>query len=97
MRILETIAQTINSNAAHPTVVLNSLIELENAGGASAVYELEYRLARMCRTMFERQEPGYRMGRAWLEATRAYLEECAPVAPIPFTASRLREPLLKAS
>ena len=93
MRILETIAQTLHTGHAHPTTVMNALVELENAGGASAVYELEYRLARMCRTMFERQEPGYRMGRAWLEATRAYLEDCAPVSPIVLTP---RRPLLKA-
>jgi hypothetical protein len=33
MRILETIAQTLRTERAHPTTVLNALIELENAGG----------------------------------------------------------------
>jgi hypothetical protein len=54
MRILETIAQTLRSARAHPTTVLNALIELENAGGSAALYELEYRLARLVRAMRER-------------------------------------------
>jgi hypothetical protein len=34
MRTLETIASTLRTGRAHPTLVMNALIELENAGGA---------------------------------------------------------------
>ena len=77
MRTLETIAQTLKRGTAHPTVVLNTLIELENGGGAAALYELEYRLARLVRAMSERRDPERDLARAWLEATRAYLEQHA--------------------
>ena len=88
MRILETISETLQSQRAHPTTVLNALIELENDGGASALYELEYRLARMTRTLFENRDSSHRVAKAWLEATRAYLETYAPAQPIPLPSAR---------
>jgi len=81
MRILETIAKTLKAQHAHPTTVLNALIELENANGIVALEELEYRVARLVRS-YERSDPQRKLAQAWLEATRAYLEEHGQVAPI---------------
>ena len=83
MRILETIAQTLRSARAHPTTVLNALIELENAGGSSALYELEYRLARLVRAMRERDDHALPIAQGWLNATRAYCETHAQTPAIP--------------
>ena len=83
MRILETIAQTLRSARAHPTTVLNALIELENAGGSTALYELEYRLARLVRAMRERDDHALAVAQGWLNATRAYCETHAQIEPIP--------------
>lgn len=83
MRILETIAQTLRSARAHPTTVLNALIELENAGGSAALYELEYRLARLVRAMRERDDHALPVAQGWLSATRAYCETHAQVGAIP--------------
>ncbi|NJK42930.1 MAG: hypothetical protein HC933_00500 [Pleurocapsa sp. SU_196_0] len=74
MRILETIATTLRTRIAHPTTVLNALIQLENNGGISAVYELEYRLTRLVRAMRERIADDLGIGDGWLQSTRAYLE-----------------------
>lgn len=83
MRILETIAQTLRSSRAHPTNVLNALIELENAGGSAALYELEYRLARLVRAMRERDDHALPIAQGWLSATRAYCETHAQMGAIP--------------
>ena len=82
MRILETIAQTLRSARAHPTTVLNALIELENAGGSAALYELEYRLARLVRAMRERDDHALPVAQGWLSATRAYCETHAQMPAI---------------
>ena len=82
MRILETIAQTLRSSRAHPTTVLNALIDLENAGGSPALYELEYRLARLVRAMRERDDHALPIAQGWLSATRAYCETHAQLEPI---------------
>ena len=85
MRILETIAQTLRNSRAHPTTVLNALIELENAGGSPALYELEYRLARLVRAMRERDDQALRIAQGWLGATRAYCETHAQMEATPST------------
>lgn len=82
MRTLQTIATSLRAGRVHPTVVLNALIEVENAGGAAALRDLEQSLARLERAMRERGDTGRPMACAWLEATRAYLERHAPVAPL---------------
>jgi hypothetical protein len=82
MRILETIAQSLRTQRIHPTQVFNALIELENAGGVTTMYELEYRLSRLVRAMFERNDQGIKVAEAWLEATRAYLEEHGQTTPV---------------
>jgi aminoglycoside phosphotransferase (APT) family kinase protein len=81
MRILETIAKTLKAMHAHPTTVLNALIELENTQGIHALEELEYRVARLVRS-YDRSDPQRQLAQAWLEATRAYLEEHGQLAPI---------------
>jgi DNA-binding PadR family transcriptional regulator len=82
MRILETIAQSLRTQRIHPTQVYNALIELENAGGVTTMFELEYRLSRLVRAMFERHDQGINIAQAWLDATRAYLEEYGQIAPV---------------
>jgi hypothetical protein len=95
MRTLETIAQTLKRGTAHPTVVLNALIELENTAGAPGLFELEYRLARLVRAMNERGETGAPLARAWLDATRAYLEIHHEVRPeVRVEPTRLHDALL---
>ena len=96
MRILETIAQTLRTERAHPTTVLNALIELENAGGVSALYELEYRLARLVRAMRERDDHALGVAQGWLEASRAYLEEFGQTAPVTAPAVTIHSRVLKA-
>jgi hypothetical protein len=83
MRILETIAQTLRTARAHPTDVLNALIELENAGGSAALMELEYRIARLVRAMRERGDANINVAQAWLNTTRLYLEEHAQMDALP--------------
>ncbi len=82
MRILETIAQSLKTQAIHPTNVLNALINLENNAGIGSLADLEYRLARLVRAMRERQDPATNIAIAWLDSTRAYLEQYGQVAPI---------------
>jgi hypothetical protein len=78
VRILETLAKTLREEKAHPTTVLNALINLENQGGLSAVHELEYRLACLVRAMRERDDHTIGIAVAWLEAARAYIETFTP-------------------
>ncbi len=73
MRTLEMIATTLKTKQAHPTTVLNALIEAENSGGMAAVADLERRLARLIRSV-DAEDPVRPLARAWLEAVRAYLE-----------------------
>jgi hypothetical protein len=96
MRILETIAQTLRTERVHPTVVLNALIELENAGGAAALHELEYRIARLVRAMRERDDATLPIAQGWLSATRAYLETYAQIAPLPMKNITIHQRVLKA-
>lgn len=89
MRTLLTIATSLRAGRPHPTVVLNALIETENAGGTAALRDLEERLARLERIMRERGDTRRPTARVWLDATRAYLERHAPVAPLERRPARL--------
>ena len=80
--ILGKITQTLVAERVHPTMVLNTLIELENDGGIPMIFELHYRLTRMVRNLREVQGPAQRIAQAWLDATIAYLETHAPKAQI---------------
>jgi hypothetical protein len=82
MRILETIARSLRSQTTHPTIVYNALIDLENNAGIGAIADLEYRLTRLIRAMKERQDCATPIAVAWLNSTRAYLEQHGTVEPI---------------
>ncbi len=81
MRILETIAISLRTQAIHPTTVYNALIDLENNAGIGALSDLEYRLARLVRAMKERNDHATGVAFAWLCSTRAYLEQHGQVMP----------------
>lgn len=93
MRTFKVIAESLSTRRVHPTAVLNTLIETENAGGLGAVRELEARLARLLRSFDERGESGAPLAAAWLEATRLYLEHVE--APRPFPLLKLRDIILE--
>jgi hypothetical protein len=73
MRALETIAHTIRVGKVHPTIVINTLIEIENEGGATALRQVERHLNRTEEALRDRAHPHSGLARAWLDATRAYL------------------------
>jgi hypothetical protein len=77
MRVLEitlgTIAESIRTGKAHPTTVLNALIEAENAGGMVAVRQVERQLSLSTQALQARSHPNSKLAEAWLNATRAYL------------------------
>jgi hypothetical protein len=77
MRVLEitlgTIAESIRTGKAHPTTVLNALIEAENAGGMVAVRQVERQLSLSTQALQARSHPNSGLAEAWLNATRAYL------------------------
>ncbi|KEF33809.1 MULTISPECIES: hypothetical protein [Deinococcus] len=73
MRALDIIAASIRSGQAHPTTVLNTLIEAENEGGLGAIRQIERHLAVGLQALEERQHPHSPLAQAWLKATRAYL------------------------
>ena len=75
MRALTVLADSLRAGYVHPTTVLNTLIELENTGGAGAVAEFEQHLVQGHRSLTERQHPHAKLAHAWLEATRFYLSE----------------------
>jgi hypothetical protein len=77
----EVIEQTLMSGRAHPTLVMNTLIELENQAGESGVLELEQRLTRLVVQMSQQNQPRLPLARAWLEAVRGYLEWLAEEMP----------------
>jgi hypothetical protein len=74
MEILKIIAESLQTQRANPSVVLNALIELDNDGGKTLLYELEYRLERINRTLWEQRDPSHGVAKAWLTSTRAYIE-----------------------
>lgn len=70
---LETIAKSIRAGSAHPTTVLNTLIEAENGGGMVAVRQVERQLSLSTQALQARSHPNSELAQAWLNATRAYL------------------------
>lgn len=73
MRALEIIAHTIKVGRVHPTLVINTLIELENEGGSGALRRVERQLTISEEALRARAHPNSGLARAWLDATRAYL------------------------
>lgn len=73
MRALDTIAESIRIGYAHPTKILNTLIEVENEGGLSAIRRIERQLNLGANALRERQHPHSDMAQQWLSAARAYL------------------------
>jgi hypothetical protein len=94
MRILETIASSLKAKSIHYTDVYNALILLENNAGIAAISDLEYRLARLVRAMKDRQDPSTGLAVAWLNATRAYLEQHGQVQAVNPKIIRLERPFL---
>ena len=78
MNTYQIITGTIRSLQASPTVVLNTLIDLENRGGISAVHELEYRLGRLVETSTVCGLGALSIVRAWHDAARAYISSYCP-------------------
>lgn len=73
MRALDTIANSLRLGYVHPTVVLNTLIEVENEGGLNAVRHVERHLAKGVSALMERQHPHAALAEKWLGAARVYL------------------------
>ena len=73
MRILDVIADSLKKGQAHPTTVMNALIEADNQGGKNALRDLEEHLLRSARALKDRQHPHAELAHAWLHATRMYL------------------------
>lgn len=73
MRAFDIIAASLRSGHAHPTTVLNTLIEAENEGGLGAIRQIERHLSVGLRALQDRQHPHSPLAQAWLNATRAYL------------------------
>ncbi|GGR21807.1 MULTISPECIES: hypothetical protein [Deinococcus] len=73
MRVLDIIAESIRTGQAHPTTVLNALIEAENAGGMGAIRQVERQLNLSTHALRARSHPHTELAQAWLNATRAYL------------------------
>ncbi|GAA5502804.1 hypothetical protein Dxin01_02551 [Deinococcus xinjiangensis] len=73
MRALDTIANSIKVGYVHPTVVLNTLIEVENEGGLNAVRHIERHLDNGLAALRQRQHPHSALAEKWLGAARAYL------------------------
>lgn len=72
MRALETIAESVRLGYVHPTVMTNTLIQLENEGGLDAVQQLAEQLAGSVRALECRQHPHLTLAEHWLAAARAY-------------------------
>ncbi|MCY1703368.1 hypothetical protein [Deinococcus sp. SL84] len=75
MKALTVMADSLRAGYIHPTHVLNTLIELENAGGTAALREFEAHLTSGQQALTERGHPHARLAEAWLQATRFYLQE----------------------
>lgn len=73
MRALDIIAESIRVGHAHPTQVLNTLIELENAGGLGAVRRVERQLNVGAQALRQRAHPHSHLAQMWLGAARVYL------------------------
>ena len=75
MKALSVMADSLRAGYIHPTAVLNTLIELDNAGGDIALREFEAYLDSSRHTLSERGHPHAHLVTAWLQATRSYLHE----------------------
>lgn len=75
MKALTIMADSLRAGYIHPTAVLNTLIELDNAGGPTALHEFERQLEQGQQALQERGHPHARLAAAWLQATRSYLHE----------------------
>lgn len=73
MRALDIIAESIRIGYAHPTNILNTLIELENEGGLVAVRRVERQLSLGTNALRQREHPNTALAQKWLGAARAYL------------------------
>lgn len=73
MRALETIAHSLRVGYIHPTVILNTLIEVENEGGLNAVRHIERHLDNGLSALKQRGHPNSELAEKWLGAARAYL------------------------
>ncbi|THF84738.1 hypothetical protein E7T09_19060 [Deinococcus sp. KSM4-11] len=73
MRALDTIAESIRLGYAHPTKIINTLIEVENDGGLGAVRRIERHLSLGSAALRDRQHPNIGIAQQWLNSTRAYL------------------------
>lgn len=73
MRALEIIANSIRVGYIHPTVILNTLIEVDNEGGLNAVRHVERHLNNGLSALQQRRHPHSDLAEKWLSAARAYL------------------------
>lgn len=73
MRALDTIAESIRVGHVHPTVVLNTLIEIENESGLNGVRHLERHIQNGMHALEQRHHPHLIVAEKWLGAARAYL------------------------
>ncbi|RJF72059.1 hypothetical protein D3875_11315 [Deinococcus cavernae] len=73
MRALDTIAESIRIGHVHPTVVLNTLIEVENENGLNGVRHVERHIENGMQSLKQRQHPHLIVAEKWLGAARAYL------------------------
>ncbi|MFC3834066.1 MULTISPECIES: hypothetical protein [Deinococcus] len=73
MRALDIIAESIRIGYAHPTKILNTLIEVENDGGLGAIRRIERHLSLGSAALRDRQHPHSDTAQQWLSSARAYL------------------------
>lgn len=73
MRALDIIAESIRIGYVHPTVLLNTLIEVENDGGLNGVRHIERHIENGMQALKQRQHPHSAIAEKWLGAARAYL------------------------
>lgn len=72
MRALETIAESVRVGYVHPTVMTNTLIQLENEGGLEALRQLAEQLEGRLDALEARAHPHHAIATHWLAAARAY-------------------------
>lgn len=80
MPALKVIAHSLHVGYVHPTTVINTLIETENHGGLTAIEHLQTLLEQSLQALQECKHPHSHMVKAWLGATRIYLQMLGSVA-----------------
>lgn len=75
MKALSVMAESLRAGYVHPTTVLNTLIELENAGGLSALRQFAEQVSSGQEALEQRGHPHARLAAAWVQATHFYLSE----------------------